>query len=150
MFETENEMSILFEKFFRSTFGNAYIKECKGLSAIPDFVCYVKEPDNVAIISFELKLINWRKAAKQAFRHKSFAEVVYVVLDRGKSKAAVANLSLFEQYNIGLAVFDNKKNFEIINKPKRTKPYSTHMAEKMRTVVEPYRKKVKNIDFLME
>lgn len=95
MFETENEMSVLFEKFFRSTFGNAYIKECKGLSAIPDFVCYVKEPDNVAIISFELKLINWRKAAT------------------------------------------------------RTKPYSTHMAEKMRTVVEPYRKKTKNIDLLI-
>lgn len=149
MFETEQEMSVLFEKFLQSTFGNAYLKECKGLSGIPDFICYSKETDSVSIISFELKLFNWKKAAKQAFRHKSFAEIVYVVLDRGHANPALNNISFFEQYNIGLAFFDRNRNFEIINKPRRSVPFSLHMTKKIKNVVAPYRKRAKNVDILV-
>jgi hypothetical protein len=62
MFATEQEMSIMFEKFLKSNFGNAYLKECQGLFGIPDFVYFDKKKQDVSIISFELKL-------KKFFKH---------------------------------------------------------------------------------
>lgn len=75
MFDTELEMSILFEKFLKANFGNTLLKECQGLFGIPDFVFYAKQNEEVSIISFELKLKDWKRAAKQAFRYKSFSNV---------------------------------------------------------------------------
>ncbi len=73
MFATEQEMSKMFEKFLKDNFGNAYLKECQGLFGVPDFVFYAKEQGSISIVSFELKLYNWKRAAKQAFRYKSFS-----------------------------------------------------------------------------
>ncbi len=56
MFDSEQEMSIKFEKFMKVNFGNAYLKECQGLFGIPDFVFYNKKEQNISIVSFELKL----------------------------------------------------------------------------------------------
>jgi hypothetical protein len=149
MFATEQEMSIMFEKFLKSNFGNAYLKECQGLFGIPDFVYFDKKKQDVSIISFELKLKNWRKAAKQAFRFKSFSNISYVVLPSKNINAAFSNLELFEKYNIGLAKFDTNCEFEILYKPQLGIPYSENLNQKLIKTIGSIRNKSKNLETLI-
>ena len=98
MFETEQEMSLVFERFLKTNFGSSYIKECRGLFGIPDFVFYTKQQEKVSVISFELKLKNWKKAVNQAFRYKSFSDISYVVLSSESIDVASRNIKMFERY----------------------------------------------------
>jgi hypothetical protein len=149
MFATEQEMSLLFEKFLKANFGNAYLKECQGLFGIPDFVFYDKQKQEVSIISFELKLKNWKKAAKQAFRYKSFSHIAYVVLAGKNADVALNNLELFEKYNIGLAKFDIDSDFEILYKPELNIPYSENLNQKLIDTIGSSRKRSKNLKALV-
>jgi len=149
MFETELEMSLMFEKYLKANFGNAYLKECQGLFGVPDFVFYAKQKQEVSIISFELKLRNWKKAAKQAFRYKSFSNISYVVLSSKSANAALNNIALFEKYNIGLAKFDSDSYFEILYKPELGTPYSENLNQKLVETIILSRKKFKNIENLV-
>ena len=149
MFATEEEMSIMFEKFLKANFGNAYLKECQGLFGVPDFVFYSKKKQGISIISFELKLKNWKKAAQQAFRYKSFSNISYVVLSSKSVNAALNNIELFEKYNIGLAKFDSESDFEILHKPILTEPYSENLNQKLVETISLSRKKSKNIESLV-
>lgn len=149
MFSTEQEMSIMFEKFLKANFGNAYLKECQGLFGIPDFVFYSKEAQVVSIISFELKLKNWKKAAKQAFRYKSFSNISYVVLASKSANVALNNIALFEKYNIGLAKFDADADFKILHKPVSSVPYSQDLNHKLVETISSSRKKSKNTETLV-
>jgi hypothetical protein len=145
MFKSEQEMSKLFEKFLKTNFGNAYLKECQGLFGVPDFVFYDKNKQEVSIISFELKLKNWKQAIKQAFRYKSFSNISYVVLSSNNVNAALNNIEFFEKYNIGLAKFGNNNDFEILFKPELTTPYSENLNHKLRQTIICSRKKARNI-----
>ncbi len=149
MFATEQEMSLVFEKFLRINFGNTYLKECQGLFGIPDFVFYTKQKQDVSIISFELKLSDWKRAAKQAFRYKNFSNIAYVVLSSKNTNAALNNIEMFEKYNIGLAKFDTNSDFEIMYKPKFSAPYSEYLNQKLVDSISSSRKKSKNFDFLV-
>lgn len=145
MFDTEQEMSILFEKYLKMNFGNTYLKECQGLFGIPDFVFYINNnKEDVSIVSFELKLKNWKRAAKQAFRYKSFSNVSYVVLPMKNINAALNNIELFKKYNIGLAKFDQNSVFEILHKPEIEKPYSEDLSHKIIASIGNSKKKTKN------
>lgn len=149
MFATEQEMSTMFERFLKANFGNAYLKECQGLFGVPDFVFYAKEKEVVSIVSFELKLKNWKRAAKQAFRYKSFSNIAYVVLSAKSANAALKNIAMFEKYNIGLAKFDKESEFEILYKPEIGKPYSENMNQKLVESISTSRRKAKNFDSLL-
>lgn len=149
MFESELEMSAMFEKYLKANFGNSYLKECQGLFGVPDFVFYAKKNKDVSIISFELKLKNWKKAAKQAFRYKSFSNIAYVVLSSESANAALTNIDLFEKYNIGLAKFDNDFYFEILYKPEIGTPYSENLNQKLLQTINSSRKKSKNTEVLI-
>lgn len=148
MFDTELEMSKLFEKFLKLSFGNSYLKEYQGLFGIPDFVFYSKNDDEVAIISFELKLSDWRRAAKQAFRYKSFSNIAYVVLPSKNATSALKNIELFKRYDIGLAKFDNESDFQILYKPKSSKPFSDLLNQKLVNSIGSSRKRSKNCAIL--
>lgn len=148
MFNTEQEMSNMFEKFAKNYFGNAYLKECQGLFGVPDFVLYDKKKDETSIIAFELKLKNWKRAMKQAFRYRSFSNISYVVMPTKSINAALKNISLFEQYNIGLATFEPNNSFTIIFKPEISKPYSDELNNKISEQIRSSRKKIKNIELL--
>ena len=149
MFATEQEMSFLFEKFLKANFGNSYLKECQGLFGVPDFVFCAKQKKDVSIISFELKLKNWKWAAKQAFRYKSFSHVSYVVLASRSANAALNNIEIFEKYNIGLAKFDNNSDFEILFKPESNLPYSENLHQKIVESLSMCSEKSKNIQTLV-
>ncbi len=149
MFLTEEEMSIRFEKFLKENFGNSYLKECQGLFGIPDFVFYNKNKEDVAIVSFELKLKNWKRAAQQAFRYKSFSNISYVVLSSANVAPALNNIELFHRYNIGLAKFDSESSFEILYKPSSMPPFSNILNQKMIKTIGASRKKAKNFETLL-
>lgn len=144
MFASEQEMSLCFERYLKANFGNTYLKECQGLFGVPDFVFYSTKNKDTSIISFELKLKDWKRASKQAFRYKSFSNIAYVVLSSENSKAAFNNIDLFEKYNIGLAKFNNKCEFEILYKPVSAKPYSENLNQKLVEVVANNRKSSSN------
>ena len=150
MFATEQEMSKLFEKYLKTNFGNTYLKECQGLFGVPDFVFYAKENQDISIVSFELKLKNWRQAIKQAFRYKSFSNISYVVLSTKSVNAATNNIELFKRYNIGLARFDTDNNFEILHKPNSDSPYSQQLNSKLKASIGTGKGKFKKIDSLMD
>ncbi|MCK9282577.1 MAG: hypothetical protein M0P71_18325 [Melioribacteraceae bacterium] len=141
-------MSKLFEKFLKVNFGNTYFKEYQGLFGIPDFVFYSKYEDEVAVISFELKLKDWKRAAKQAFRYKSFSNIAYVVLSSKSVNSALNNIELFERYHIGLAKFDNESDFEILYKPESSKPFSDILSQKLVNSIVSNRKRSKNCEIL--
>lgn len=149
MFTTEEEMSRKFERYLKTTFGSTYMKECPGLFGIPDFVFYTTEDEQISIISFELKLKDWKRAAKQAFRYKSFSDVTYVVLPSNNTKPALNNICFFEKYDIGLAKFNIDKHFEILYKPKSRKPFSETLRQKLVESISDTRKKSKNVAMLV-
>ena len=149
MFETEHEMSLLFEKYLKSNFGNTYLKEHPGLFGVPDFVFYTKQQQGISFVSFELKLKNWKRAAKQAFRYKSFSNIAYVVIGIDSANAAMNNIDHFKKYNIGLASFDSNNLFEILFKPELSEPYSESLKQKLVETVSGSRKKSRNIKTLL-
>ena len=148
MFVSEQEMSKAFEKYSKIHFGKAYIKEYSGLFGIPDFVFYTKRDDKTSIISFELKLKDWKRATTQAFRYKSFSNIVYVVLPSQTANLAFRNIDFFKKYNIGLAKLNSQENFEILFKPREDSPYSESLYNKITLSVSKCRKKMKNLEIL--
>jgi len=148
MFNSEQEMSITFEKYLKKTFGNSFVKEQQGLFGIPDFVLYEKKKNNMAVISFELKLKNWKKAAQQAFRYRSFSNIVYVVIESQGVKAAMKNIDMFIKYNIGLASFEKDNGFTFVFKPKVSEPYSDTLRNKFINEIPTKKNKTKNFEML--
>lgn len=143
MFKSELEMSNMFEIYLKINFGSSYFKEFQGLFGIPDFVYYSKVDDEVSIISFELKLKDWKRAAKQAFRYKSFSNISYVVLSAYNVDLIYNNIEIFKKYNIGLAIFGKKNNFEIIYKPEAAKPFSNNMNSKIISRIDSINKNLR-------
>jgi len=150
MFTSEQEMSIQFEKFLKTNFGNSYIKECQGLSGIPDFIFYTKIKKEVSVISFELKLKNWKRATQQAFRYRSFSNIAYVVLSNDSIHSAIKNIETFEKYNIGLASFNMANIFKVIYQPEFSIPYSENLNQKLIESIGINNKKTKNIRILIK
>lgn len=149
MFATEQQMSKQFEKYLKTNFGNTYLKEQQGLFGIPDFVYYAKQEEEISFVSFELKLKNWKQAAKQAFRYKSFSNISYVVIGSRSANAAMNNIDLFKKYNIGLASFDSNNYFEFLFKPELNQPYSENLKQKLVDTVAHCRKRAKNFETLI-
>nr|WP_315252363.1 hypothetical protein [uncultured Flavobacterium sp.] len=149
MFESEQDMSKIFEKFLKDNFGNTYVKEYKGLFGVPDFVYYDKRDEKIELIAFELKLKNWKQAIKQAFRYKSFSNLSYVVIPSVSVDPAFKNIELFKKYNIGLAGFNSLREFEILFKPTSEIPYSENLNNKILESIKLCKKKSKKIDFLV-
>jgi hypothetical protein len=150
MFESEEEMSLRFEKFLSSNFGGTYLKEQSGLFGIPDFVFYAKNENDFSFISFELKLRNWKRAAKQAFRHKCFSNVSYVVLDFQYATPALEKIDFFRRYNIGLATFGEEGCFQIHYRPQTHEPYSEELKLKLIKTVAKSKKRTKTIKPLLD
>ena len=94
MYTSEDLMSVDFEKYIKSTIGNTYFKEWQGLFGIPDYVCFSKLDTGIKVVSFELKLKNWRGAMIQAFRYRSFSDYSYVVLPEETADKEKADISI--------------------------------------------------------
>ncbi len=75
--------------------------------------------------SIELKLKNWQKAVKQAFRSKSFSDYQYVALDDDYILRAIDNIDVFKDYGVGLISIDQGSEQYVVHyDPDRETPYS--------------------------
>lgn len=128
MFETEELMAQKFSEFLEKRIVNKsidYVTELLGVDGIPDCVVFEKTNKNIKyVISYELKLKNWKRAMKQAFRYKLFSNEVYVVMDKKYINSALKNINEFYHYNIGLASFSCKGELYIYFEPETHKPFS--------------------------
>ena len=140
MYTSEDLMSVDFEEFIKSTMGNTYFKEWQGLFGIPDYVCFSKLDTGIKVVSFELKLKNWRGAMIQAFRYRSFSDYSYVVLPEETAGKAFNHINLFKKYGIGLISFRKDKYF-IMYSPIQNRPLSLQLREKAETKIRRSRKK---------
>jgi len=77
--------------------------------------------------AIEAKLKDWKKALKQAYRYKWFAEYSFVVIDEYYSNKAVENLDIFKKYNIGLVTFSSENGLKRYYYPKAEEPYDKKM-----------------------
>ena len=142
MYSSEGRMSIEFERCIKTMIGNTYYKEWQGLFGIPDYVCFSKDNGEISIISFELKLTNWRGALTQAFRYRSFSDYSYVVLPAETAQKALENIEMFIRYGIGLISFNNTI-CDVMYSPLKQKPFSENMREKVESKIRKSRKRAK-------
>lgn len=140
MYTSESIMSVEFERCIKSLIGNTYYKEWQGLFGIPDYVCFSKDNGEINVISFELKLTNWRGALIQAFRYRSFSDYSYVVLPAETATKAFEHLEMFIRYGIGLISFDNTI-CDVKYSPLKQKPLSEDMRKKVELRIRKSRKR---------
>lgn len=137
-FRTESEMSLKFKNFLLSLLKNTNVElfhEFTGLFGIPDYLLVERNNTKVEhIISFELKLRNWRKGLKQAFKYRSFSNEVFVIIDVSNLQLALNNFRYFSKYNIGLGSFDDSSHFKIYYYPGKAFPYSYHLINKLTSI----------------
>lgn len=128
MFDTELRMHKYFEDFLKKKICNKnidYLYEVDNLYGIPDYVLFEKTKKNIKyILSIELKLKNWKQGLIQAFRYKNFSNDVFLVIDSKNISSALKQINDFVKYNVGLASFDENKNFYIYYLPISEIPHS--------------------------
>lgn len=140
MYRTEKSLSRDFETYIKSHLGSTYYKEWQGLFGVPDFVCFDKQGEDTQVVSFELKLTDWRRAMIQAFRYKSFSNLVYVVMPEDATANASLHVNEFQKYGIGLLAF-GPEGIRIVCDSLLTIPYSPQLSVKVMDKVKKSRKK---------
>jgi hypothetical protein len=78
-------------------------------------------------IAIEAKLKDWKRALKQAYRYKWFADYSYVVMDKYYLSAAMKNIESYRRYNVGLASITVDGKVERHFDPARNKPIDPKM-----------------------
>lgn len=119
-------------KSLEKLINRAYVLEVDGL-----YLSHVEyEPVFRNTFAVEAKLKDWKRALKQAYRYKWFAEYSYVVLDSHYSKSALNNIQAFEKHNVGLASISVDGKLIRHFNPQRQKPLDPKMqilfSEKMK------------------
>ena len=139
-YKSEKSMSRDFESYLKSHLGSTYYKEWQGLFGVPDYVCFDKQGEDIQVVSFELKLTDWRRAMVQAFRYKSFSHLSYVVMPSGGVENARLHSDEFLQYGIGLMAF-GPEGLHVICEPMPSMPYSPQLTDKVLGKMRRSRKK---------
>lgn len=133
-FASEAEMS----QHFRDTFadpitfeGLTWVDELEGIFGVPDYVVVKATEEQVLyVVSFELKLRNWKRGLIQAFRYKSFSNESFLVLDDTHVTPAYKNLDQFVRANVGLASYNRNREFHVHWAPQPSVPFSTDFSER--------------------
>lgn len=110
-----------------------YVEECA-------LGVYVRRPEFSPFIRYtiavEAKLRDWDRALYQAARHRYFANETWAVLPAAYSMPAVKNASQFQQYGVGLAIYEAGKLNTII-KATRQQPASRVANASVAEVIWP-------------
>lgn len=93
--------------------------------------CYILHPKFIIpdfhLVSYELKLHNWKRALYQAIQYKGFTNKSFVVMPNKFINSALSNKNIFKINNIGLiSVMDNGE-YKIILDAKRQKPKTKYL-----------------------
>lgn len=79
---------------------------------------------NVEIWSFEVKLVNWRRALYQALRYRGFSHNVVVVMPSDRLRAPKSNLMMFNAMNVGLIGMNGNGEVKFLRTPRKARPTS--------------------------
>ena len=83
----------------------------------------------INFIAIEVKIKDWRQGLYQAWKYNAFAEKSYLALYEKYAKDV--DLKLFEQYNVGLIVF-NEEKVVVKNRPKSNNCVSENYSVELR------------------
>lgn len=99
--------------------------EMPAPGGIPDLVMFAYRGRQLDyVVTMEFKLRDWRRALRQAFRHRNYVNEAYVVLDGAHAAAAVEHMDLFEKANVGLATVDRTEKVRVWHVPEPALPFS--------------------------
>ena len=97
--------------------------------ALLEFYTIRKDPKRLftkrIITVYEIKIKDWRKALKQAYRYKYYSHKSIVVMPEEKVARAIKNIEIFRALEVGLWIYSREKNS--INKvytPRIKRPFS--------------------------
>lgn len=87
--------------------------------------CFILHSDfqipETNIISYELKLHNWKRALYQAIQYKGFSNKSFVVMPNNFIHSAFNNIDYFKANNIGLISVDHDGSYKILLNVKKEK-----------------------------
>lgn len=69
------------------------------------------------IVAVEAKIKDWRKAIRQSYRNRLFADRVYVALPSEYASSAITNIAEFRRASVGLIVLDRNEVAKIYHHP---------------------------------
>lgn len=134
-FSSENEMTNYFREYISSVTSDDDMlcyEQFRGLFGIPDFLIIKQGKKSIElIVSVELKLNNWNRALKQAFKYKSFSHISFVIFDETNFDQISKKISQFKKSNIGLASFNKNKEIKVLYFPKLSEPYCHNLLTKL-------------------
>lgn len=142
-FPTEAELarigrSVLAEALERVKCDVRVVTEVHAPGCVPDIVVFTERSPGLGyVVTIEFKLSAWRRALRQAFRHRNFGNEAYVVLDDGQAGAAIANLDEFIDANIGLATIDTEGLVRLYHYPKPMTPFSFEFSRALAKTLFP-------------
>jgi len=134
-FQSEAELARCYSHLIQEAINNLNLTvstrhEVSAPGGIPDLVIFNEYEDTLQyVITVEFKLSNWRRAIHQAFRHRNYGNEAYVVLDQAKSRAAIRNLELFRQANVGLVTVNAEEELRTWYSPKPGLPFSKEFSQ---------------------
>lgn len=82
---------------------------------------------NIEIWSFEVKLVNWKRALYQALRYRGFSHNVVVVMPSERVAALKNNLMMFNAMNVGLVGINSNGQAKFLCRPKKGHPTSREL-----------------------
>jgi hypothetical protein len=92
---------------------------------------------NQTLTVFEIKIKDWKKAIRQAFRYRYYSNRSIVVLPIEHIQSAKNNISAFKELNVGLWGYD-RKDKRIIKcfTPRIRKPLNQQAKEKALSIIK--------------
>ena len=140
-FESEEQLKKFASEseFIKSRIASAdyYEYELTGLFGIPDLVIAdVRSDGSLSSFAIELKLSDWRRALRQAFRYRAFAWKSFVLMDSEYVHRARRHEERFRDANVGLLSI-RRKDCRISKHvtPNYQEPYSQPLSERFRNIV---------------
>jgi DNA-binding helix-hairpin-helix protein with protein kinase domain len=113
----------------------SHATEVRAIKNKADLV-YFEHNDNTigSIFAIEAKLYNWRKALKQAYRNKLFADRAYVALPEESAAPAICQIQEFHHASVGLIIVSNTYSRVYYNPPLNTYRSPKHVEKVQQTL----------------
>ena len=124
--------------------------EVPAPGGVPDLVMFVHDGRQVYyVVTMEFKLRDWRRALRQAFRHRNYGNEAYVVLDGAHAMAAIEHIDLFKMANVGLATVERTEKVRVWHVPEPGLPFCPSYAQSVaKTLLAKNKGKINDLPFI--
>ena len=109
--------------------------EVRVLNNKVDLVYFERNGNSIgSIFAIEAKLYDWKRALRQAYRNKLFANRVYVALPEKSASPAINRIHEFHQTSVGLLLVNDTCIKVYYNPPANTYRSLKHVEKVVRTL----------------